>query len=356
MTREQRRAALARFPETGVLLATDAAGEGLNLHQHCRCVINLELPWNPMRLEQRIGRVDRIGQRRRVHAFQLVSAGTGETGLLERLTARVSHARARVGASGPFCGRPAWTEDASARFVVLNDEQPATDPPPEFTAPAVPLTRLTEEGRQESARIRWMRTIVSADRAHAGAQPSHGPSSPVRSASSSFPLAARCRRARLRIALHGRTAAVWRSTLVDAGGRTVATRIIGALHADRRTPHPDGRTPHANAEPFGDGAAPWAAYREWHDDSCRTHERMTGVRLRRAHAIAALHRHARGELQPGLFDRRTEHAWQDRADEQDAALTYAQDRIVQAEAALRLTATAPELILVLSPYSEVSRP
>ena len=130
MTREQRRAALARFPETGVLLATDAAGEGLNLHQHCRCVINLELPWNPMRLEQRIGRVDRIGQRRRVHAFQLVSAGTGETRLLERLTARVSHARARVGASGPFCGRPAWTEDASARLVVLNDEQPATDPPP----------------------------------------------------------------------------------------------------------------------------------------------------------------------------------------------------------------------------------
>ena len=52
------------FREGGVLLATDAAGEGLNLHHNCRVVVNLELPWNPMRLEQRIGRVDRIGQTR----------------------------------------------------------------------------------------------------------------------------------------------------------------------------------------------------------------------------------------------------------------------------------------------------
>ena len=54
----------ARSGQGGVLLATDAAGEGLNLHHNCRIVVNLELPWNPMRLEQRIGRVDRIGQTR----------------------------------------------------------------------------------------------------------------------------------------------------------------------------------------------------------------------------------------------------------------------------------------------------
>jgi hypothetical protein len=83
---------------------------------------------------------------------------------------------------------------------------------------------------------------------------------------------------------------------------------------------------------------------------------MTRLRLHRAYAIAALHRQARGELQPGLFDRRTEHAWQARADEEDAALTHARYRIVQAEAALRFTATAPELVLVLSPRTEVSRP
>jgi superfamily II DNA or RNA helicase len=54
-----------------VLVATDTAGEGLNLHQRCRLVINLELPWNPLRLEQRVGRVDRLGQQRRVHAVHL---------------------------------------------------------------------------------------------------------------------------------------------------------------------------------------------------------------------------------------------------------------------------------------------
>ena len=61
-----------------LLLATDAASEGLNLHHRCRLVINLELPWTPVRLEQRIGRVERIGQARRVHAVHLLAAGTCE--------------------------------------------------------------------------------------------------------------------------------------------------------------------------------------------------------------------------------------------------------------------------------------
>ena len=57
---EERAAALDDFASgrRPILIATDAAGEGLNLHHTCRLVVNLELPWNPMRLEQRIGRVD----------------------------------------------------------------------------------------------------------------------------------------------------------------------------------------------------------------------------------------------------------------------------------------------------------
>ena len=76
MTREERLAALNEFDRRRrlVLLATDAAGEGLNLQRGCRLVVNLELPWNPMRLEQRIGRVDRIGQTSTVHAIHLVAA------------------------------------------------------------------------------------------------------------------------------------------------------------------------------------------------------------------------------------------------------------------------------------------
>jgi superfamily II DNA or RNA helicase len=104
LARDERSTALEQFAATphAVLLATDAAAEGLNLHEHCRIVVNLELPWNPGRLEQRIGRVDRIGQRRTVHAFHLVSAAGGEAIVLERLRARIAVAAADVGMESPL--------------------------------------------------------------------------------------------------------------------------------------------------------------------------------------------------------------------------------------------------------------
>jgi superfamily II DNA or RNA helicase len=104
LTRDERTAALHEFARTpgAILIATDAAAEGLNLHRHCRLVINLELPWNPMRLEQRIGRVDRIGQRRTVHAFHLIADRTGEARILSRLRARLAIAKAEIGAPDPF--------------------------------------------------------------------------------------------------------------------------------------------------------------------------------------------------------------------------------------------------------------
>ena len=106
MDRLERAAAVSRFNSGGarVLLATDAAGEGLNLQQRCRLVVNLELPWNPMRLEQRIGRVDRIGQRRTVHAINLLASGTAESGLLLRLAKRIHEARNTVGAVDDVLG------------------------------------------------------------------------------------------------------------------------------------------------------------------------------------------------------------------------------------------------------------
>jgi superfamily II DNA or RNA helicase len=75
-----------------LLLATDAASEGLNLQQRCRLVINLELPWTPLRLEQRIGRVERIGQSRRVHAVHLLAVGTAEESYVARLLMRTERA------------------------------------------------------------------------------------------------------------------------------------------------------------------------------------------------------------------------------------------------------------------------
>ncbi len=87
---DHRRAAVDAFNDgrIDVLVATDAAGEGLNLHHRCRLVIDVELPWSPLRLEQRIGRVDRLGQQRTVHGIRLFHPGTIEGEVLEHLRGR----------------------------------------------------------------------------------------------------------------------------------------------------------------------------------------------------------------------------------------------------------------------------
>src|SRR5262249_43332597 len=81
----------------GWLLATDAASEGLNLQQRCRLIVNYELPWNPARLEQRIGRVDRIGQGRPVHAMTLVARDTAEDLVVANVTRRLERVWATLG-------------------------------------------------------------------------------------------------------------------------------------------------------------------------------------------------------------------------------------------------------------------
>ena len=87
---DERRRAVDAFNSGGVdvLVATDTAGEGLNLHHRCRLIIDVELPWNPLRLEQRIGRIDRLGQLHRVHALRLFYPDTIEERVLERLELR----------------------------------------------------------------------------------------------------------------------------------------------------------------------------------------------------------------------------------------------------------------------------
>ena len=70
---DERKRALSLFKnEVHILIATDAAGESLNM-QFCHIVINYDLPWNPMMIEQRIGRVDRIGQKNKVQAYNMLT-------------------------------------------------------------------------------------------------------------------------------------------------------------------------------------------------------------------------------------------------------------------------------------------
>ena len=74
---EKERAIEAFREEKQILLSTDAGSEGRNL-QFCNILCNFDLPWNPMRIEQRIGRLSRIGQQRDVHVLNFVTAGTIE--------------------------------------------------------------------------------------------------------------------------------------------------------------------------------------------------------------------------------------------------------------------------------------
>ncbi len=78
MDMEARTRTLQQFAQDArVLISTDAGGEGLNL-QFCHIIVNFDMPWNPMRIEQRIGRVDRIGQKHVVRALNFVLEDTVE--------------------------------------------------------------------------------------------------------------------------------------------------------------------------------------------------------------------------------------------------------------------------------------
>jgi len=99
MGREERRKAQETFlhdPEARVLLATDAAGEGINL-QRAHLMVNYDLPWNPNRIEQRFGRIHRIGQTEVCHLWNLVAVETREGDVYRRLLEKLEEARQALG-------------------------------------------------------------------------------------------------------------------------------------------------------------------------------------------------------------------------------------------------------------------
>lgn len=87
---EERNNALNEFKmSTGIFISTDAGGEGLNL-QFANIIINYDLPWNPMKIEQRCGRADRIGQQRDVHIYNMIIGDTVESRVREVLEEKLS--------------------------------------------------------------------------------------------------------------------------------------------------------------------------------------------------------------------------------------------------------------------------
>ncbi len=95
LRREQRRQVQDDFlydPNVAILLATDAAGEGINLQQ-AHLMVNYDLPWNPNRLEQRFGRIHRIGQTEVCHLWNLVAGETREGQVYQRLLLKLQNER-----------------------------------------------------------------------------------------------------------------------------------------------------------------------------------------------------------------------------------------------------------------------
>lgn len=258
LTDSERRQTIADFKARGgVLLATDAAGEGLNLQDRCRIVVNMELPWNPSRLEQRIGRVDRIGQTKRVHAFHFVARGTAEARVLQRLRERLSMAKTAARASSPL-------DDS-------NDAPAATQE-----------ADVAQETALECSRLRRARAMCRGEQVSLSPQ--------------GAPWILRTRRTETRRWLNGRALLVLQSALVEAQGATIARLVIPLM-----IPAGSGvEACHSEAS-----ALLASCIQHWRRESTTAHESYWTTRLARERLIAAalgdcLHR----EIQPGLFDRR----------------------------------------------------
>ena len=163
----ERRQALAAFTRgrARVLLATDAASQGLNLHTRCRRVVLLELPWTPTRVEQRIGRVDRFGQQGPVHATCLVASGTREQSILGRHAARLAEIRRRLGPAEDASGTSAVDRFIQAHWRVVEQ---APRPPDATGAGAGILHGPTQPTASAIGAAQWLECL----RQYLGRRPS----------------------------------------------------------------------------------------------------------------------------------------------------------------------------------------
>src|SRR5262249_30558380 len=104
MSLDEKEEAVQRFRgRDQILISTEAGGEGRNF-QFCHLMVNYDLPWNPMRVEQRIGRLDRIGQKHPVRIYNLYCQDTVEERVLDVLQHRIGLFEESVGSLDPILG------------------------------------------------------------------------------------------------------------------------------------------------------------------------------------------------------------------------------------------------------------
>jgi hypothetical protein len=251
--------------------------------------VNLELPWNPMRLEQRIGRVDRIGQRRTVHAVHFIARDTVESRILNRLRDRVARARHDIGAPDPI---GLDDERAVARFAIGAKPEVA-DVDTSSSLPALDVPDLQADAVCEAARIGASRTRALDSDAAQGALLRSMPA-----------WIARSRRRATREALAGRTLLIYEATIEDGAGRTAESMLVPVVCSPRIAA--TARDGAAVVRERDVPARVDRALRRWRDEARRTHVAFTSRRLARERAIAALGAAESVLIQPGLFDRRAQ--------------------------------------------------
>jgi SNF2 family DNA or RNA helicase len=131
LTRMEKEAAITNFRESArLLICTESGSEGRNL-QFAHGLCNFDLPWNPMKIEQRIGRLSRIGQKSDVHVFNLVAAGTVEAAVLHLLEAKLNMFELVIGEVDMILGN---LDDDKEFEDMVADEWAAAASADEFSA------------------------------------------------------------------------------------------------------------------------------------------------------------------------------------------------------------------------------
>jgi superfamily II DNA or RNA helicase len=286
-----------------VLIATDVASQGLNLQSRARWVVSLDLPWNPVRLEQRAGRVDRIGQTRSVHVTLLAARHAAEDALLSRLARRVLDAQRALPDGDLLRGALPDERHLRALFIAglpLADD--ATDRA-QAVEPLVHCRRWARPAARVVSIFQSRRRFLSAGPVGPAGPGGHGglvgPAGPAR------PLRVSARRLPRLAGGPSGSLCVFSVPIIDRSGATIERHAVAVRIAAM-----EGNAGTAGVSRIQLDAAREAAARAL-DARARRVAHAARLRLERettreraAAGAVALGARDAGQAQPGLFDRR----------------------------------------------------